>query len=56
MDAAEYATLKPGDTVRNKGTGNTMVVVEVVGGVPVLARYVTMHNPAEWEHINANRR
>lgn len=49
-----YRTLKRGDLVRHKMSGDAMTVVEVVEGIPVLARYTAMSNPKEWDVVNGS--
>lgn len=52
MNDACYRSLRVGDLVRHKASGDAMVVVEMVNGVPVVARYQSVHNPAEWDAVN----
>jgi hypothetical protein len=54
MNEANYCDLKPGDLVRHKMSGSAMVVIEIVGGTPVLARYTAMRNPSEWDRVSAS--
>lgn len=54
MNAEYHARLKRGNLVRHKHSGSAMVVVEIVEGVPVLARYTAMSNPREWDVVNGN--
>jgi hypothetical protein len=43
-----------GDIIRNKGTGQSYVVIGTVDGHVVAARTVEVSNPMEWESIERN--
>lgn len=56
MRVEDYQRLKVGDLVRHKRSGSAMVVIEIIKGVPVLARYTSMFNPREWDKIDSDGR
>lgn len=56
MNRQQYQRLRPGDLVRHKMSGDAMVIVEIVEGVPVLARYTAMSNPMEWDWVDGGGR
>lgn len=45
---------KRGDVVRNIGSGNTYVVVEVVNGIVIAARTIPVSNLLEWEKVDCS--
>lgn len=43
--------LKQGDIVRHADSGAAYTVLQVVGGVPIVARTLQIHNASEWELV-----
>lgn len=42
-------SFKRGDVIRNKGSGNVYVVLDIINGNVIAARTVVVTNPSEWE-------
>lgn len=53
LDARALSKLKPGDVVRNRGSGEVYVVIRAaVNGEPATAvRSIIVSNPQEWELV-----
>ena len=43
--------IRRGSVILNKGSGQSYVVVDMVGGVPIATRTIQIMNPSEWEEL-----
>jgi len=51
MTKDEFYNLEAGDVIRNEGSGNVYIILEIMDRQAVIVRSAVISNPDEWELI-----